>query len=82
MNDSKVIPARLYGHKTTGGKVELLVERITGELTFLAHIKASKALKTGSMIQLEQNKYIEILDRQDDLFVCKANTEVLELLNE
>ncbi|KTD54179.1 S-adenosylmethionine:tRNA ribosyltransferase-isomerase [Legionella sainthelensi] len=81
MNDSKVIPARLYGHKTTGGKVELLVERITGELTFLAHIKASKALKAGSIIQLEQNKHIEILDRQDDLFVCKANTEVLELLN-
>ncbi|KTD55675.1 S-adenosylmethionine:tRNA ribosyltransferase-isomerase [Legionella santicrucis] len=81
MNDSKVIPARLYGHKTTGGKVELLVERITGELTFLAHIKASKALKAGSIIQLEQNKHIEVLDRQDDLFVCKADMEVLELLN-
>ncbi|KTD06201.1 S-adenosylmethionine:tRNA ribosyltransferase-isomerase [Legionella gratiana] len=81
MNDSKVIPARLYGHKPTGGKVELLVERITGELTFLAHIKASKALRAGSIIHLAQNKEIEILDRQDDLFVCKADTEVLELLN-
>ncbi|KTC88548.1 tRNA preQ1(34) S-adenosylmethionine ribosyltransferase-isomerase QueA [Legionella cincinnatiensis] len=81
MNNSKVIPARLYGHKTTGGKVELLVERITGELTFLAHIKASKALKAGSIIQLEQNKHLEILDRQDDLFVCKADMDVLELLN-
>ncbi|KTC89768.1 tRNA preQ1(34) S-adenosylmethionine ribosyltransferase-isomerase QueA [Fluoribacter dumoffii] len=81
MNDSKVIPARLYGHKTTGGKVELLVERITGEFTFLAHIKASKALKAGSIIQLEQNKELEILDRQDDLFVCKADMDVLTLLN-
>ncbi len=81
MNDSKVIPARLYGHKTTGGKVELLVERITGDLTFLAHIKASKALKSGSIIKLEQNKEIEILDRQDDLFLCKADMDVLNLLN-
>ncbi|PWY57493.1 tRNA preQ1(34) S-adenosylmethionine ribosyltransferase-isomerase QueA [Legionella qingyii] len=81
MNDSKVIPARLYGHKNTGGKVELLVERITGELTFLAHIKASKALKAGSMIKLEQDKEIKVLDRHDDLFLCHADMDVLNLLN-
>ncbi|MCW8444251.1 tRNA preQ1(34) S-adenosylmethionine ribosyltransferase-isomerase QueA [Fluoribacter gormanii] len=81
MNDSKVIPARLYGHKTTGGKVELLVERITGEFTFLAHIKASKALRSGSTIQLEQGKEIKVLDRQDDLFLCQADMDVLNLLN-
>lgn len=81
MNNSKVIPARLYGHKTTGGKVELLVERITSEYTFLAHIKASKALKPGSIIQLDQHKEIEILERQDDLFLCKVDMQVLELLN-
>lgn len=81
MNNSKVIPARLYGQKATGGKVELLVERITGEDTFLAHIKASKALKAGGIIHLEQNRHLEVLDRQDDLFVCKANIDVLELLH-
>lgn len=81
MNDSKVIPARLYGHKATGGKVELLVERITGEFTFLAHIKASKALKAGGIIYLEQNRTLEISGRQDDLFLCKATTDVLELLH-
>ncbi|BCA96309.1 S-adenosylmethionine:tRNA ribosyltransferase-isomerase [Legionella antarctica] len=80
MNDSKVIPARLYGYKSTGGKVELLVERVTGEFTFLAHIKASKALKPGGFIQLEQGNQLEILERQDDLFVCKANIGVLDLL--
>lgn len=81
MNDSKVIPARLYGQKLTGGKVELLVERITGPFTFLAHIKASKALKAGGIIQLEQGNQLEILDRQDDLFVCKSHSDVLDLLN-
>lgn len=80
MNDSKVIPARLYGQKSTGGKVELLVERITGQFTFLAHIKASKALRSGGIIQLEQGNQIEILGRQDDLFVCKASLGALELL--
>lgn len=82
MNDTKVIPARLYGQKATGGKVELLVERITGEFTFLAHIKASKALKAGGVIYLQENQELEVLDRQDDLFVCKSTTGVLELLHE
>lgn len=82
MNDSRVIPARLYGHKATGGKVELLVERITGEFTFLAHIKASKALKAGGIIHLDQGKHLTILERQDDLFVCQTQTEVLPLLNQ
>jgi len=54
LNDTQVIPARLYGHKTSGGKVELLVERLTGDNTFLAHIKASKALKAGGRIRLKQ----------------------------
>jgi S-adenosylmethionine:tRNA ribosyltransferase-isomerase len=81
MNNSKVIPARLYGQKTTGGKVELLVERITGQYTFLAHIKASKALRAGGIIQLEQGNQLEILGRDDDLFICKSNLEALKLLS-
>lgn len=81
MNDSKVIPARLYGHKATGGKVELLVERITGDFTFLAHIKASKSLKSNDIIFLDAGKQLEVLQRQDDLFLCKASQTILDLLN-
>lgn len=80
MNDSKVIPARLYGNKISGGKVELLVERITGEYTFLAHIKASKALQAGGIIQLQQDQQLEILGREDDLFICKSSVDALQLL--
>jgi S-adenosylmethionine:tRNA ribosyltransferase-isomerase len=80
LNDSKVIPARLYGHKASGGKVELLVERIIGEDTFLAHIKASKALRVGGIIYLEQKGQLEVIERQDDLFLCKANMDILPLL--
>ncbi|HAT8250780.1 TPA: tRNA preQ1(34) S-adenosylmethionine ribosyltransferase-isomerase QueA [Legionella pneumophila subsp. pneumophila] len=82
MNDSKVIPARLYGHKATGGKVELLVERITGDFTFLAHIKASKSLKSNDLIYLDAGKRLEVLERQDDLFLCKASENILDLLND
>jgi S-adenosylmethionine:tRNA ribosyltransferase-isomerase len=80
MNNTKVIPARLYGHKRSGGKVELLVERVTGAYTFLAHIKASKALKPGGMIRLDEGYQLEVLERQDDLFLCQVSIKVLDLL--
>lgn len=82
MNDTKVIPARLHGHKLSGGKVELLIERITGPNTFLAHIKASKALKAGGLIQLENGYQLEVIERQDDLFLCQAPVEVLDLVQQ
>jgi len=81
MNDSKVIPARLYGQKLTGGKVELLVERIVDEHTFLAHIKASKALRAGGKIKLDQGYVLKIIDRQDDLFLCQTEIDALDLLD-
>ncbi|MCB1705731.1 MAG: tRNA preQ1(34) S-adenosylmethionine ribosyltransferase-isomerase QueA [Halioglobus sp.] len=53
-NDTRVIPARLWGRKATGGKVELLLERVTGPQTALAHIRASKSPPAGSMIHLSR----------------------------
>lgn len=72
-NDTKVIPARFYGTKTTGGKVEFLIERILGDDEFLAHIKTSKALKAGAMIYLDDNWQVTMLERQEDLFHCQLN---------
>jgi len=51
-NDTKVIPARLYGRKGTGGNVELLIERISAENQAWVQIRASKVPKTGSMIHI------------------------------
>jgi len=45
-NDTRVIPARLFGTKETGGKIEVLVERVLDETTFLAHVRSSKITKT------------------------------------
>lgn len=82
MNDSRVIPARLYGHKITGGQVELLLERMLNEQDFLAHIKASKAPKAGSLIQLANDWRIEILGRQDDLYHCRTQGNVDTMLHD
>ena len=51
-NDTKVIPARLHGKKETGGNVELLIERISGNKQAWVQIRASKVPKTGSIVQI------------------------------
>ena len=51
-NDTKVIPARLHGKKETGGVVEILIERISGEQQAWVQIRASKVPKTGSIVQI------------------------------
>jgi S-adenosylmethionine:tRNA ribosyltransferase-isomerase len=53
-NDTRVIPARLWGQKETGGKVEVLIERIVGKDMALAHVRASKSPRAGTRILLSQ----------------------------
>lgn len=67
-NDTKVIPARLFGNKATGGKVEILIERILDEHHAIAHVKASKAPKAGAVIELGQGFQCTVEGRADDLF--------------
>lgn len=68
-NDTRVIPARMFGRKPTGGRVELLIERIEQPYQALAHIRASKSPKPGSEILVGDNWRIRVLGRQGDLFV-------------
>ena len=82
MNDSQVIPARLYGRKASGGQVELLVERVLDKGEFLAHIKASKALKAGGVIHLDNEWQIDVIGRQDDLFHCHVDGDVDAMLHD
>ena len=67
-NNTRVIPARLHGHKASGGKVEILVERIVSEQEVLAHIRASKSPKPGSTIVLENSLEVTMLEREGTLF--------------
>jgi S-adenosylmethionine:tRNA ribosyltransferase-isomerase len=81
-NDTKVIPARLFASKATGGKVEILIERIDDEHQALAHVKASKSPKTDAILQLENDVQCRVLGREQDLFRLQFETELtlLELL--
>lgn len=80
MNDSKVIPARLYGRKISGGKVECLIERLVDDTGFLAHVKGGKTLQSGSEILLKQGWSFKIIERVGELFFCKANGNASEML--
>ena len=68
-NDTRVIPARLLGQKHSGGQVEVLVERVLDDNTLLAQVRASKAPKPGTRLQLEQAIDCEMLRREGDMFV-------------
>lgn len=68
LNDTRVIPARLLGKKESGGRVEVLIERIETDFEALAHIRASKACKPGTRLTLEDDLKVEVVERFDDLF--------------
>ncbi|WP_345245235.1 tRNA preQ1(34) S-adenosylmethionine ribosyltransferase-isomerase QueA [Pigmentiphaga soli] len=80
-NDTRVIKARLYGEKSTGGKVEVLVERITEPDRALAHLRASKSPKAGAVIRLADAFDVTVLGREDDLFDLRFPAPVLDLLD-
>jgi S-adenosylmethionine:tRNA ribosyltransferase-isomerase len=67
-NDTRVIPARLHGRKPTGGRVEVLVERVEAPDRVLAHVRASKAPRPGSLLLLGDGVPVRVLERVEDLF--------------
>lgn len=89
-NNTRVIPARMYGRKASGGKIEVLVERVLSETTFLAHVRSSKAPKTGAELILGEDKLgegngvrVNMLGRQDALFeleIAEKSTALLDVL--
>ena len=83
-NNTRVIPARLHGQKSSGGKVEVLVERILDSHHVLAHVRASKAPKAGTRLLLEAKLAAEVVGREGDLFLVRflAIEPVLALLEQ
>lgn len=83
-NNTRVIPARLFGRKASGGKLEVLIERLSSERSALAHIRASKSPKPGSEIIIDERYPIQVVGRQDALFELLLPDELdwLSLLNE
>ena len=68
LNDTRVIKARLFGEKESGGKIEVLVERVLGEHEVLAQVRASHAPGTGSRLLLAGEVPAEVLGREGEFF--------------
>ncbi|MCX7174527.1 MAG: tRNA preQ1(34) S-adenosylmethionine ribosyltransferase-isomerase QueA [Proteobacteria bacterium] len=68
MNDTRVLHARLFGTKSSGGKVEVLVERLLDEHELLAQIRASKPPRPGMMLQLEEAFAAEVVAREGEFY--------------
>ena len=85
-NNTRVIPARVFGRKASGGKIEMLVERVLDEHRVLAHVRASKAPKPGSELLLGDDESVKatMVARHDTLFEIAFDDQraVLEILNQ
>ncbi|XWY22536.1 tRNA preQ1(34) S-adenosylmethionine ribosyltransferase-isomerase QueA [Bisgaard Taxon 45] len=91
-NNTRVIPARMFGRKASGGKVEVLVERILSDTRFLAHVRSSKAPKEGAELWLGEDKLGEhngvkmiMVARHDTLFeleIGQKQTALLDVLQQ
>ena len=76
-NDTRVIPARLYGRKETGGKIEIMVERILGESRLLAQMRFSKPPRSGSQITLNNDLKLDIIGREGGMFILELQGDRL-----
>jgi S-adenosylmethionine:tRNA ribosyltransferase-isomerase len=75
-NDTRVIPARVFGLKETGGRVEMLLERALTANTALVHLKASKGLQLGAVVKLPGGHTASMLGRERDLFRVRFSCDV------
>ena len=80
-NDTRVIPARLFGAKESGGRVEILLERLVGAHEVLAQVGASKSPKPGGRIVLDEGTALTVLGREGEFYRLRFDTdEPLEAL--
>jgi len=83
-NNTKVMKARLFGQKASGGKIEALIERVLDAHTALAHIRSSKSPKPGTELIFEGDIRAVMIERAEELFCLKfeGGQTVYELLEQ
>lgn len=74
-NDTRVIPARMFGQKSTGGKIEMLIERVVDSHNALVHIRSSKSPKPGATLLMESQLEAEVTGRRGALFEVRFKGE-------
>ena len=82
-NDTRVIKARLLGEKATGGRIEVLIERVLGVNEALAHLRASHSPRPGARLRLAQSIDATVTERRGDLYVLRFDStqDVYRLLD-
>jgi S-adenosylmethionine:tRNA ribosyltransferase-isomerase len=79
LNNTRVIPARLFGHKITGGKVEILIERVLSDTLMLVQIRASKALKTDQEVIIANQFRVAVTERKNALYTLQmVNNDTID----
>lgn len=83
LNDTKVMKARLKGKRSSGGAIEVLVERLTDSTTAYCHIKASNSPKTGAEIFVGKDNIAAVVQgRYENLFIVQFSQPILEILEQ
>ena len=80
VNNTSVIPARIYGNKESGGSVEVMLERIMDDNKALVQIRSGRSPKIGTLIVLGSFA-VECIDRQDNFFILQFDRPPLEIFN-
>ena len=78
LNNTSVIPARIYGNKESGGSVEILLERVIENNQALVQIRSGRAPKAGSIIILDSHK-LKCINREDNFFILQFDRPPLEI---
>ena len=79
-NDTKVIKARIHGHKKSGGKVEVLIEKIINQNSFVGHIGTSKKINAGLEIMVGNFK-LTVKDRDENMFIIETNDDIFNIID-
>ena len=84
LNDTLVIPARLFLEKESGGKVELILERILSREKLMVQLRTNKTTKSGIFLFLNNEKIFQVEEKIDDMFLLRytGEREVIDLFNE
>jgi S-adenosylmethionine:tRNA ribosyltransferase-isomerase len=80
VNNTSVIPARIYGNKKSGGSVEVMLERIMENNQALVQIRSGRSPKIGTFIMLDSYQ-TQCIDRQDNFFILQFDRPPLEIFN-
>ena len=82
INDTKVIPAQMNGHKKTGAKVHCQIDKIIDDYNAIVFLKTNKAPKTGDIIYFEKNINLQVIEQNKSRFKVKFNIQISKVLDQ